>query len=218
MNVDEKSPKVMDHWDDAKRLIAVLDNEIAHLSSVFSTYARLYRGDDDARALLSDSDVAFFSDLYIVYLHYISVSVSRLLDPATTGKKANLTISAVIAILRSQDHPNATELEERLRKTRERAYNFVDPRNQLVSHLDMDANDITPGKRPIPSFTKSEFESFYSDTGKLMNDIRKAIGMIPHMYEWGIMGHGGGRKLLHRLKTAQEHLEEIEQIADGNGG
>jgi len=207
----------MNHWDDAKRLIAVLDNEIAHLSSVFSTYARLYRGEEDVRSVLSDSDGAFFSDLYIVYLHYISVSVSRLLDPATTGKKSNLTISAVIALLRSQSHPRAIEFEERLTKIRERAYNFVDPRNQLVSHLDLDANDITPGKRPIPSFTKSEFESFYSDSGKLMNDIREAIGMVPNMYEWGIMGHGCGRKLLHRLKTAQEHLtKKIEQAVDGN--
>jgi len=196
----------MNSPDDAKRLIAVLDNEITHLSSVFSTYARLFHGDEDIRALLSDSDGAFFSDLYVVYLHYISVSVSRLLDPATTGKKANLTIAAVITILSSQNHPRVIEFEERLLKIRESAYNFVDPRNQLVSHLDLDANDIDPGKRPIPSFTKSEFESFYKDTGQLMNDIQDAVGISPNMYECGIMGHGCGRKLLHRLKTAHEHV------------
>jgi|GEM_PF-6569976 len=50
----------MKSLDDAKRLIAVLDSEIAHLSSVFLTYVRLYRGDKDVLALLSDSDVAFF--------------------------------------------------------------------------------------------------------------------------------------------------------------
>ena len=209
----------MNHWNDAKRLIAVLDHEIAQLSSIFSTYARLYRGDEEVKTLLSDSDSAFFSDLYIVYLHYISVSVSRLLDPASTGKKANLTIAAVIEILRSQGHPSAIKLENRLQKIRESAYNFIDPRNQLVSHLDLSANNITPGQRPIPSFTKSEFESFYSDTGHLMNDIREAIGMIPNMYEWGIMGHGCGRKLLHRLQTAQKHLtKKTEQVSDGNGG
>jgi hypothetical protein len=50
---------------DARSLIAVLDNEIAHLRSVFSTYARLYGGDSDTRNLLLDSDAAFFSDLYL---------------------------------------------------------------------------------------------------------------------------------------------------------
>ena len=205
--------------NDAKRLIAVLDNEMAHLSSVFSTYARLFRGDEDVRALILDSDDAFFSDLYIVYLHYISVSVSRLLDPAATGKKANLTIAAVIAVLKSQSHASVTAFEERLGKIRERAYNFTDPRNQLVSHLDLGANDIEPGKRPIPSFTKSEFESFYKDAGLIMNDIREALGMVPNMYEWGIMGHGCGRKLLHRLKTAHDHItKKIEQDAPSNGG
>ncbi len=207
----------MKSQDDAKRLIAVLDNEIAHLSSVFSTYARLYRSDEDVRALLSDSDGAFFSDLYIVYLHYISVSVSRLLDPAATGKKANLTIAAVISILRFQNHSGAIDFEERLDKIRKNAYNFVDPRNQLVSHLDLVANDIDPGQRAIPSFTKSEFEAFYKDLGHLMNDIREALGMIPNMYEWGIMGHGCGRKLLHRLKTAHDHItKKIEQGGGGN--
>jgi hypothetical protein len=203
--------------DDAKRLIAVLDNEIAHLSSVFSTYARLYRGDKDVRALLSESDGAFFSDLYIVYLHYISVSVSRLLDPAATGKKANLTIAAVISILRFHNYPGAIDFEKRLDRIRKEAYNFVDPRNQLVSHLDLVANDITPGQRAIPSFTKSEFEAFYKELGILMNDIRQALGMIPNMYEWGIMGHGCGRKLLHLLKSAQEHINnKIERDDGGN--
>ena len=207
----------MKSTDEAKRLIAVLDNEIAHLSTVFSTYARLYRGDDDVRALLSDSDGAFFSDLYIVYLHYISVSVSRLLDPAATGKRANLTIAAVISILRFQNCPGALDFEKRLDKIRTNAYNFIDPRNQLVSHLDLVANDITQGQRAIPSFTKSEFEVFYKDLGHLMNDIRGALGMIPYMYEWGIMGHGCGRKLLHRLKTARKHLNnKIEQGGGGN--
>jgi len=56
--------KEMSTATDAKSLIAVLDNEIAHLRSVYSTYARLYGSDSDTRNLLSDSDAAFFGDLY----------------------------------------------------------------------------------------------------------------------------------------------------------
>lgn len=193
----------MKSQDDAKRLIEVLDNEIVHLGSVFSSYARLYGGDEDVRALLLDSDGAFFSDLYIVYLHYISVSVSRLLDPAVTGKKANLTIAAVISILESHNDPGVIDFKGHLDKIRMNAYNFVDPRNQLVSHLDRAANDITPGWRAIPSFTESEFETFYKDLGHLMNDIRAALGMMPNMYELGIVGHECGRKLLQRLQAAR---------------
>jgi len=202
----------MSNLENAKRLIGILDNEIAHLSSVFSTYARLYRGEQEVLTLLSESDNAFFNDLYIVYLHYISVSVSRLLDPAKTGNKENLTIAAVIEILRTENNPNANAFADRLREIRARAYNFHEPRNQLVSHLDLAAHDIESGMRPVPSFTKSEFEMFYKDTGELMNDIRDALGMIPNMYEWGIVGHGSGAKLLHRLQTAQEDIRNrIEQ-------
>ena len=198
--------KEMSAATDAKSLIAVLDNEIAHLRSVYSTYARLYGSNSDTRNLLSDSDAAFFGDLYIVYLNYISVGVSRLLDPGETRGKPNLTIFRLIATLKSTGHPEAEKLDQRLLDIKTRAYNFTDPRNQLVAHLDYKAHCIEPGKKPIPSFTKPEFEEFYRDTGQLMNDIRAIIGMPPFMYEWGLVGHGCGRKLIHRLKTASDHI------------
>ncbi|MFA6564000.1 MAG: hypothetical protein WCV00_19010 [Verrucomicrobiia bacterium] len=203
---------------DAESVIAVLDNEIAHLSSVYFTYERLYRGDSDTRKLLSDSDSAFFSDLYIIYLNYISVAVSRLLDPEKTGTKSNLTIFTLISILKAKGYPEADALNQRLKDIKTRAYNFTDPRNQLVSHLDLDVNCIDPRKKSIPSFIKSEFEEFYRDTGKLMNDIRAVLGMPPNMYEWGIVGHGCGRKLIYRLKTASDHIasKNIEQADAGN--
>jgi hypothetical protein len=191
---------------DIESLIAILDDELAHLSSVYATYERLYRSDSDTRKLLSDSDSAFFSDLYIIYLNYISVAVSRLLDPEKTGKRSNLSIFTLIAILRADGHPEGDKLHQQLTDIKARAYNFTDPRNQLVSHLDYDAGRVDPGMKAIPSFIKSEFEEFHKGTGKLMNDIREMFGMPPNMHEWGVVGHGCGRKLLHRLKIASDHI------------
>jgi len=203
--------KPMSAKTDAKSLIKFLEHEIALLKSVYSTYARLYCSDSDTRKLLSDSDAAFFSDLYIVYLNYISVAVSRLLDPKETiiknGKKLNLTIFTLIATLKSAGHPEAEKLHQRLVDIKTRAYNFTDPRKQLVAHLDYETHCKEPDKKPIPSFTKSEFEDFYRDTGQLMNDIRAIIEMPPQfMYDWPMFGHGCGRKLIHRLKTASDHI------------
>jgi hypothetical protein len=195
---------------DGKSLIKFLDNEIALLKSVYSTYARLFNSDSDTRKLLSDSDAAFFADLYIVYLNYISVAVSRLLDPKETKTrkeiKSNLTIFTLIDTLKSAGHSEAEKLHQRLLDIKKRAYNFTDPRNQLVAHLDYKTHNKEPDKKPIPSFTKSEFENFYKDTGQLMNDIRAILGMPPFMYDWPIFGHGCGRKLIHRLKTASGHI------------
>jgi hypothetical protein len=198
--------KAMSAKTDAKSLIKFLDNEIALLKSVYSTYARLFSSDSDTRKLLSDSDAAFFSDLNIVYLNYISVAVSRLLDPKEMLGKSNLTIFTLVAALKSAGHPEAERLHQRLLDIKTRAYNFTDPRKQLVAHLDYKIHCKEPDKKPIPSFTKSEFEDFYRDTGQLMNDIRAIIGMSPFMYNWGIVGHGCGRKLIHRLKTASDHV------------
>jgi hypothetical protein len=201
--------KPMSAKTDTKSLIIFLDNEIALLRSVYSTYARLYGSDSDTRKLLSDSDAAFFSDLYIVYLNYISIAVSRLLDPKETKTrketKSNLTIFTLIDTLKSAGHPEAEKLHQRLLDIKTRAYNFTDPRKQLVAHLDYKTHCKEPDKKPIPSFTKSEFEDFYRDTGQLMNDIRAIIEMPPFMYDWPIFGHGCGRKLIHRLKTASDY-------------
>lgn len=196
---------------DAKSLIGFLDNEIFDLRCVYATYAHLYCSDSDTRKLLSDSDGAFFRNLYVVYLHYISVGVSRLLDPKETNvgkeKKLNLTIFTLIASLKSAGYAEADELHQRFSKIKERAYNFTEPRSQLVAHLDFKAHSLEPGSRPIPSFTKDEFEEFYKDTGQLMNDIRAIIGMPPYLYNLGIVGgHSCGRKLLHRLKTASDQI------------
>lgn len=193
---------------DAEYVIAVLDNEIAHLRSVFSTYKRLYRGDDETRQLLSDSDSGFFRDLYIVYLSYISVAVSRLLDPVKTGKKSNLSIFTLISLLKAKGFSQADGLNQQLKDIKARAYNFTDSRNQLISHLDFDASSVDPTKKSIPSFLTSEFEEFYKDVGTLMNDIRTILGMLPNMYEWGIVGDGCGRKLIHRLQTAHDQLHK----------
>ena len=95
---------------DTKSVISVLDNEIAHLKSVFSTYERLYQNGEETRELLAYSDTAFFKDLYIVYLNYISVAVSRLLDPEKTGNKSNLTVFTLVSILKTNGVTKADEL------------------------------------------------------------------------------------------------------------
>ena len=141
---------------EAEPLVAILDNEIVSLKTVFGTYERLYRSDLETRKLLSQSDAAFFSDLYIIYLNYISVAVARLLDPEKTGKKSNLTIFTLISHLKSKGYAEAQDLSRRLKEIKARDYNFTDPRNQLVSHLDFNTNYLAPNKKAIPSFISPE--------------------------------------------------------------
>ena len=126
---------------ETQSLVATLDDEIVHLFAVFSTYRHLYQDEQKIQKLLSDSDYAFFSDLYIVYLSYICVAVSRLLDPEMTGSKSNLSLFTLIFVLKSGKYSEAYKFEERLRDIKSKAYNFTEPRNQLVSHLDYEANN-----------------------------------------------------------------------------
>lgn len=199
--------------DEAKSLVATLDDEIVHLCAVFSTYKHLYQNEQKMHKLLSDTDCAFFSDLYIVYLSYISVAVSRLLDPEKTGNKFNLTLFTLISVLKTGKYSQANIFEQRLRDIKSRAYNFTEPRNQLVSHLDYKANKRDDNKKAIPSFITSEFEEFYADVGILMNDIRSVLGLPPNIYTCGILEHGYGRKLVARLQASDNYIQTNPRTA-----
>jgi len=193
--------------EEIKQLIDKINDELAHLHSVHLTFMKLYRGDQETRDLIHDSDSAFFHDLLFVYLDYISISVSRLLDPEKSMGKWNLSLFTLASMTRDFGLDKAQDYKTRFTECKKKAYNFTEPRNQLVAHLDFDTNISSKG-RCIPSFITDEFNEFYETIAGILNDIRKDIGLDPYMYEWGIVGHGHGGKLLSRLKTAQKYFEQ----------
>jgi len=123
------------------------------------------------------------------------------------GSTSNLTLFTLISVLKSEKYSQANKFEQRLRDIKSRAYNFIEPRNQLVSHLDYKANNRDARKKAIPSFITSEFEEFYTDVSILMNDIRSVLGLSPNIYSCGIVGHGCGRKLVARLQAADNYIQ-----------
>lgn len=188
------------------KVIARLEDELYHVHSVHTTYAKLFQTDDETRQILKSSDMSFFTDLQIIYLNYVSIAIARLLDPESTGKKANLTFYYLIKVLKDAGLNCHIGLRERLDKIKDAAYNFTEPRNVLVAHLDFDVN-ISDGGKCVPSFFSKEFEDVYTGLGEILNEARERIGKPPSMFAWGITGHGHGRKLIFRLKMAIEQVE-----------
>ena len=198
----------MNQFPEIISFLEFLDSEMYHICSIHQTFRKLYRDGQETLNLLNDSDLAFFKDLYIVYLGYISVAVSRLLDPADVAGKRNLSFFGLLKLCSEKGISQSVEWLERSNKLKADAYNFTDPRNQLVSHLDLKSNLTVNDRRAIPSFITKEFDAFYDLASKLLNDIRTHVGLVPSMYECGISNHGHGRKLLHRLSVAANKIEQ----------
>ena len=190
------------------KVIDRLEDELYHVHSVHTTYEKLFLADDETRQILKSSDFAFFKDLQIIYLNYISVAIARLLDPESTGKKTNLTFYYLLKILKDAGLDCHIILRERLDKIKAEAYNFTEPRNALVAHLDFEINFPSGGKC-VPSFISKEFDDTYSRLGEILNEVREKIGRPPSMFAWGITNHGHGRRLIHRLKMAIEQIEKM---------
>jgi len=202
--------------EEIEKIIDLLDHEFFDAYSVFKTYSNLFCSGVDTLDLLKESDAAFFRELYVVYLNYLSVAVSRLLDPARTGRKMNLTYFHLLDLLEEHTSTPQTQLRDDLAKCKEDAYNFTEPRNQLVAHLDLSVNTKSESGKSVPSFQPVEFNAFYESISKFMNEIRKILGKDPFMYEWGISGHVHGKKLLHRLARAESAIKNrIEQDEGG---
>lgn len=198
----------MKEYHQIHRLIKLLTDEIVHVHSIHTTFKKLYRSDDQTNELLEDSDSAFFSDLYIVYLSYISVAVSRLLDPKESVRKRNLSLFTLLEMIKEKDADSYSQLHGRLSRCKTKAYNFTDPRRQLVAHLDFDTNFEATG-RCIPSFISKEFDEVYEEMGEIINQIRALVDLAPFMFNWGVMNHGYSRKLLSRLRAGQKYFEEV---------
>jgi hypothetical protein len=194
MTEDEKSELIT-------KIIARLENELYHVHSVHSTYKKLFLTDQETRDILKASDLAFFTDLQVIYLNYIAIGVARLLDPESTGKKTNLTFYYLIKMLKEEDIDGHISLRKRLDKIKADAYNFTEPRNVIVAHLDFAVN-FPDGGKCVPSFISKEFDNTYTKLGEILNEVRTKIGLPPSMFSWGITGHGHGRKLIYRLKVA----------------
>jgi hypothetical protein len=144
-------------------------------------------------------------DLQIVYLNYIAVTTARVLEPAATGKRKNLSFYYLLQEARNLLGASYESMLKRLDAIKAKAYNFTEPRNQLVAHLDLSTN--LPGEgRCVPTFLSKEFEEAYRCLAEILNEVREKTGMDPSMFSWGVMNHGHGRKLIHRLERAKAQI------------
>jgi hypothetical protein len=202
---DPKRWEKMNDFEHIKGILARLEEEVYHAHSVHKTFERLFFSSKETQELVMESDAGVFQDLYVIYLNYISIVVARILDPESTGKKKNLSLFYLIQLLKESGADGTQVLFERLSECKKRAYNFTEPRNQVVAHLDLEMNLPGDGKC-IPSFMSSEFDEAYKTIGEILNEIRNKLDMPPSMYDWGLVNHGHGRKLISRLEIAHKHI------------
>lgn len=134
-----------------------LHNEVAWLHGRWTMYRQLYGTSPERIELLNQLALTFFGTTQAVQVDEIHLTLSRLGDPAATGKRRNLTLETLlqgIEALRIDDF--AAELRPLLLRFREACEVIVERRNKVIAHNDFQTRQ--PGANAIAGASRKEIE------------------------------------------------------------
>ncbi len=167
------------------------------LRTIYDTSVALYSSGPETAALLQKSAPLFFHDLNHILIEYWILVVCRLTDPATTGKRENLTVANLIASLQNLGIlTDAIEDEAAQLQIYREVIN--DARNRVVSHADK-ATFLQP--ELLGEHTEHQIDEFLEHL-QIFNDlVGEALGEGALDFR-GTSGPGDAYDLLRILRGA----------------
>lgn len=184
----------LDHVKDTFRAFR---EESIWLRSVYEMTMALFSSDSDVDALLKRTAPHFFGDLNHVMIEYWILVVSRLTDPARTGKRENLTASLLIEQLQALGlcSPEIQATAARLQPYRTL---LNDARNRAVSHADKETF-LNPAL--LGEHRESEIGDFLNSLQSFNDLVGEAVGDGPLDFR-STNGPGDVHDLLRCLRDA----------------
>ena len=113
-------------------------NDIAWLHRRWDAYKKLFRSQERVK-LLNQTAPDFFHLIQKVLADDVLLAVARLLDPASTGNKPNLTLARLaLEIEGLGEHALADEIDIAREQLRTRCSSILQTRNKSLAHRDYD--------------------------------------------------------------------------------
>jgi hypothetical protein len=134
-----------------------LHNEVAWLHGRWTMYQQLYGTSPERIELLNRLARTFFGTIQAVQVDEIQLTLSRLGDPAGTGKRRNLTLETLLQEIEALRIDGlAAELRPLLLRFRETCEGIVERRNKVIAHNDFQTRQ--PGANAIAGASREEIE------------------------------------------------------------
>jgi|GEM_PF-2483406 len=190
-----------------ERLISVLHEEVIYAHLLHETFFQVFDSTEDVTRLLEDSDEQFFLLINSIYLDAIPLSFTRLLDPAKTGSKDNLSLFYLIEQTSLSAHNDFGKWLSDLKTIREAAQKFFDARNKVTGHLDLVIN-ANRASIPRPSFSRTDIQEIYHRITTWLNEVRLGLGLPYCSYNIGVANFQYARPLLLTLGEGRKSLNQ----------
>jgi AbiU2 len=134
-----------------------LHNEVAWLHGRWTMYRQLYGTSPERIELLNQLAPTFFGTIQAVQVDEIQLTLSRLGDPAGTGKRRNLTLETLLQEIEALGIDGlAAELRPLLLRFRETCEGIAERRNKVIAHNDFQTRQ--PGANAIAGASREEIE------------------------------------------------------------
>jgi hypothetical protein len=143
-----------------------VSNDVSQLHMYWHIYRQLYAHSEERIALLNETGSMVFYVLQHLLLDEVTLSICRLTDPATTGRRENHSVERLVAGVQEDDL--ADKLNSILERTQDLAKPFRDRRNRAIAHSDLETK-LKLDANPLRGISREMVENTLEQIRALMN-------------------------------------------------
>ena len=191
-----------------------LKTEITWLHGRWIIYRQLFAESEKRIDLLNECASTFFYILQDLLLGEVQVSLSKLDDPAKSGKFDNLSLEQLQARIELHGE-KSLEAKTRsiLAKIHLKCRPFRAWRNKRLAHLDL-TTAMKSSPDPLPGISRQMIEDALADVRMFMNTIEMHYNDSEYGYEHFIMNSDGEALIaILRFGLRYEELEKERKIS-----
>lgn len=184
--------------------------EVVWVHGRWIIYRQLYGTSQERIDVLNRSASTFFNVFQKTLLHDVQLSLSKLGDPAGSGKRKNLTLAALVVELEgigessvvSKLLPLVTTFDDACKNLRHR-------RNKWIAHFDL-GTMLQSKVKPLEGPSRAEIETALAALRDVMNCVELHYTESQTAYEHFIMNNDG-EYLISTLKQGLRYRELVKE-------
>ena len=186
-----------------------LHTEVCWLHGRWKIYCQLYGTNQERVELLNKSAATFFSLLDRILIHEVQLSLSRLSDPAKTGRHKNMSLDALKKALDELGENDAAEkLDNAIKMFKKACAKVIHRRMKWIAHFDLDTM-LTQQVNPRIGPSRKEIEDAMSALRNAMNCINVHYNDMSMAYDSFYM-RADGDALIRSLRRGLRYTELVD--------
>jgi hypothetical protein len=199
---------MIENYQNTPEEVAALEkglwNRVVWLRHLWKENSTLFAKEQSTVDLLNRMAPAFFQMVQGLMLHETMIAISRLLDPARTMGRDNLTMAQLVDVLARHAPSVAAEVRDLLDTVKSKAEPIRDRRNRALAHLDLGLALGHPNAKPVDQLT-------YQTVEEVIGLLEEILDEVDHHFEgrttaWDALMPGGDAQwLIDRLRDAEAH-------------